>query len=114
MKFNIGKGHVPHLEGNKNKCRVTRWAILGSLILMSEKECGIVVDKKLNMSQQRDVTLEMTNAILSCIIRSIDSKSPEVLVPLYSALLRLHLKYCDHILKRMPTNWSKPIGGQQG
>ena len=60
----------------------------------NEKDLGIVVDHKLNMSQQCDAAAKKANAILGCINRSITSKSPEVLVPLYTALVRPHVEYC--------------------
>ena len=47
----------------------------------SEKDLGIVVGHKLNMSQQCDVATKKANAILGFIKRSIASKSCEVLVP---------------------------------
>ena len=60
----------------------------------SEKDLGIVIDYKLNMSQQSDVTTEKANAILGCIDRNIVSKTCEVLVFLYSALVRPYLEHC--------------------
>ena len=59
-------------------------------------EIGIVVDHKLNTSQQCDVATKKGTAILGCIniLVSIISKSHEVLVPLYSSLVRPHLECC--------------------
>ena len=60
----------------------------------SKKDLGIVVDHKLNMSQQCDVAAKRANAILGYINRSITSKSCKVLVPLCLALVWPHLEYC--------------------
>ncbi|PKU33877.1 hypothetical protein llap_15818 [Limosa lapponica baueri] len=46
------------------------------------------------MSQQHALAAKKANCVLECIKHSIASQSREVIFPLYTALLRLHLQYC--------------------
>lgn len=57
----------------------------------AENDLGIWLDNKLNMSQQYAVTADKANHILSCIRKSVANKSTEVILPLYSALVRTYL-----------------------
>ncbi|KAK4830506.1 hypothetical protein QYF61_011419 [Mycteria americana] len=62
----------------------------------AEKDLGVMLDK-LNMSQQCALAATDSNDVLGC-IRSVTSKSREVIYPFYSALLRPHLECCAQCL----------------
>ncbi|TRZ07131.1 hypothetical protein HGM15179_019975 [Zosterops borbonicus] len=58
-----------------------------------EKDLGVLMDKKLDMSHQCELTAQAANHILGCIKRVVASRSKEVIFPLYCALLGPHLEY---------------------
>ncbi|GAB0186290.1 hypothetical protein GRJ2_001094300 [Grus japonensis] len=97
--------HVNHVKFNKAKCKVLHmsWANLkhnyrlGAEWIESsleEKEFGVLADEKLNMSQQCTLAAQKANCILGCIKNRVTSRLREVILPLYSALMRLQLEYC--------------------
>ncbi|KFP89853.1 hypothetical protein N311_10772, partial [Apaloderma vittatum] len=92
MNFNKSKCKVLHLCQVNPRHRYklgTEWVESSP----EEKDLGVLIDEKLNMSQKCTHAAQKTNRILGCIKRSMASRSREVILPLCSALVRPHLEY---------------------
>ncbi|PKU44803.1 hypothetical protein llap_4889 [Limosa lapponica baueri] len=93
MKFNKAKCKVLHVsQGNsKHKYRLGGGWLESS---PEEKDLWVLVDEKLDMTQQCALPAQKANHILGYIKRSMASRAREVILSLCSTLLRPHLEYC--------------------
>ncbi|GAB0207322.1 hypothetical protein GRJ2_003197800 [Grus japonensis] len=114
MKFNKAKCKVLHVGWGNPK---HDYRLGGEWI-----ESSLEDDERLNMSQQCALAAQTSNCILDCIKRSVTSMSREVILPLYSPLVRPHLEYCVQLwgpqyrrdmelLERVQRRAMKLIGG---
>ncbi|KAK4829875.1 hypothetical protein QYF61_007267 [Mycteria americana] len=82
--------HVNLMKSNKAKCKVLH---MGQGNPQYQYRLG---DEGIESSSpvEKDLGMLKANHILGCTKRSVASRSREVILPLYSALVRPHLEYC--------------------
>ena len=88
--------HDPQQGQVQDSWENTKYGLGGEWIenIPWEKDLGVLIDKKLNMSQQCVPAAQKAHHILGFIKSNVASRLREGILPLCSALVRPHLQCC--------------------
>ena len=106
MQFSINKCKVLSVgRGNPhNKYTLNQEELVGSEY---EKDLGVIVDSDLRLRKQCIEARNKANRVLGFIFRSVKSRSSDVILKLYLALVRPHL---DYAVQFWSPHYRKDIG----
>ena len=93
MFFNVDKCKVLHI-GNRNV--QANYMMNGKQLakVEQEKDLGVVISSDLKPSKQCSEVVKTANKLIGFIGRSFESRTEEIILNLYNALVRPHLEYC--------------------
>ena len=93
MLFNFGKCKCIHIgHGNMDEEYKMGDAVLGRTT--QEKDLGVTFSADMKVSEQCGIAASKGNQILGLIRITFTYKEKLLIVPLYKAIVRLHLEYC--------------------
>ncbi|KAF4788611.1 hypothetical protein TURU_159705 [Turdus rufiventris] len=78
----------------------------------AKKDLSVLVNEKLDLIQQCLLAAQKANCVLGCIQSNVASRTREGILPLCSALMRLHLECCTHNTATILTCGSPEKGHQ--
>ena len=96
MKFNEGKCSVIYF-GCSNPKKKYKLNNMELTVKNEERDLGVMIKNNLKSSGQVDKAVLTANRVLGMISRSIETKTKDVVIPLYRALVRPHLEYCVQV-----------------
>ena len=94
MLFNVGKCKCLHTGPGNTSMNYE----MGGTILSKtgkEKDIGVTMNANMKVSEQCRIAASKGNQVLGMIRRNITYKEKSLIVPLYKAIVRPHLEYCD-------------------
>ena len=125
LGFNTSKCNMMHLGKNNLQYEYTMSggeSLQNLSITKCEKDLGVHIDPLLNFNEHITKTIKKAISTSGMILRNICSRSKDILLPLYKALVRPHLEYANPVwnpylakdidrIERVQRQFTKRING---